>query len=280
MSLIASLPEIDKHSKAVYVMHEKSEKYIPAHTHKKGQLSYVEGGIAYIYVKNKTYIIPARHYFWVPVGLEHTLKVGHSATVLRSIFFYNYDDDKDPFYTKMGIYPMNDLLMEMIKYTEKWDGVITPKDSRYQFLSVIKNILPEISTRMIPIALPQTENERMQAIIKYIDKHISENHSLQSISSKFGMSERSLSRLFQTTVGVSFLQYLKLLRMVRAFEMLLLKDKSVSEIAYSIGYQSLSAFSNTFYLFTNLRPSDFHEYKLLPSKRGDVNHNSLYADRK
>jgi AraC-like DNA-binding protein len=257
MSLIASLPEIDKNPDSVYVMHERSEKYIPEHQHKKGQLSYVEGGLAYLYIKDKRYVIPAKHYFWIPYGLMHTLKIGHSGTVLRSLFFYTHDDDKHKFYSQFGIYPINELLMQMIKYTETWDGNIVPSNNKYQFLSVIKNILPEISKKKVPIALPFTENDRMRPILTYLEKRISEGHTLQSISERFGLSERTLSRLFQSTLNMSFLQYLKLLRMVKAVELMLLSDKSLGEIAYSVGYQSLSAFSSSFYNLTNHRPSDF-----------------------
>lgn len=101
MGLIAALPDIDKHSKSVFVMHEKSEKLIPFHRHTKGQLSYVEGGIAYITTDNKTYVVPARHFFWIPQGMEHLLRIGHSATVLRSLYFYAHDDSTDPFYIKL-----------------------------------------------------------------------------------------------------------------------------------------------------------------------------------
>lgn len=257
MGLIASLPDIDKLPECVYVMHERDEKLIPFHKHTKGQLSYVEGGLAYVNLRDKTLVIPARHYFWIPVGIEHMITVGHSATVLRSLFFYAFDDENDPFYNTLGIYPINDLLFQMIKYTEKWEGSVVQGDIRYQFLTTIKNILPENSTRMLPIALPFTENDRMQVIVKYIDSNIADPHTIQSISGRFGLSDRSLSRLFQATLGISFLQYLKLLRIIKALEMILQTDKSMSEIAYAIGYHSLSAFSNTFYQLTRLRPSDF-----------------------
>lgn len=258
MGLIASLPEIDNWPDSVYVLHEKLERLIPVHQHQKGQLSYVEGGIAYVHIQNKTLVIPARHYFWIPQGREHILKVSHSATVLRSIFFYVFDDDKDPFYSKVGIYPISDLLLQMIKYTDQWEGPIGREDSRYQFLTTIKNILPEMSTRVLPIALPSTENERMLSIMNYMETNIADPHTIQSVGDRFGLSRRSLSRLFQATLGISFLQYLKLLRMVKAFEMILQTDMSMSEIAYAIGYQSLSSFSNTFFQFTNLRPSAFN----------------------
>jgi transcriptional regulator GlxA family with amidase domain len=66
-----------------------------------------------------------------------------------------------------------------------------------------------------------------------------------------------LSRLFQETMKISFLQYFKLLRMVKAIEMMLQTDKSMSEIAYTLGYNNLSAFSNIFYQLTRTRPSEF-----------------------
>ena len=257
MSLIASLPDIDKFSNSVFVMHERSEKFIPYHSHEKGQLSYVEGGLAYLQLNDKNYVIPARHYFWVPQGLEHILKIGHSGTILRSIFFYTYDDHISPFFSEVGIYPINDLLLQMIKYTESWDGQVNPGESRYQFLSVIKNILPEISNKKLPISLPFTNNERILPILEFIENNLTDNHSLASLSKKFGIGERSLSRLFQLSLKTSFLQYLKLLRMVKSIDLMLESDRSISEIGYLVGYDSLSSFSNTFFQLTNYRPSDF-----------------------
>lgn len=257
MSLIASLPEIDTLSSSVFVKHERFEKFIPYHSHTKGQLSYVEGGLAYLQVNDKKYVIPAKHYFWVPQGLTHVLKIGHSGTVLRSLFFYTHDDDSHPFYSEVGIYPINDLLLEMIKYSESWYGHISPGESQFLFLSVIKNILPEISNKRLPIALPFCENERIQPILDYLLLHISDSHSLQSIGYEFGISERSLSRLFQQTLATSFLQYLKLLRIIKSIELMLQTDLSINEIAYEVGYGSLSAFSDVFMQLTNSRPSDF-----------------------
>ena len=257
MSLIASLPEIDNISSSVFVLHERSEKHIPYHKHVKGQLSYVEGGIAYLQIDEKYYVVPARHYFWLPQGMSHVLKIGHSGTVIRSLYFYTYDDHKSPFYSELGIYPINNLLMEMIKFSEDWFGHIVPGDDKYEFLAVIKNLLPEISKKKLPIALPYTENKRVTPILNFIEENISEKLSLENVSKNFGFSSRSLSRLFQLNLKTTFLQYLKLLRMVKAIELMLQTDLLMGEVAYAVGYSSLSAFSNTFYQHTNVRPSDF-----------------------
>ncbi|KUY30653.1 AraC family transcriptional regulator [Elizabethkingia ursingii] len=264
MGLIQALPDIDKHSKSVFVMHEKSEKLIPFHRHTKGQLSYVEGGIAYITTNNKTYVVPAKHFFWIPQGMDHLLRIGHSATVLRSLYFYAYDDHTDPFYTKLGIYPASELLIQMIKYTEIWDEKhVKSKDHNFEFLISLKNILPKISNEALPIILPMTDDQQMNKILHYLDSNINETLTLISISKRFGMSERSVSRLFRSALDISFLQYLKTLRMVKAIELILKSNKSINEIAYEVGYSSISTFSDTFHEFTQSRPSDLRKTKNL-----------------
>ncbi len=242
-------------------MHEKSEKLIPLHTHTKGQLSYVEGGIAYITIDYKTYVVPARHYFWIPKGIPHVLRIGYSATVLRSLYFYSHDDKENEFYNRLGIYPANELLIQMINHTEIWDGRnIDKKEPNFEFLVALKNVLPKLNNQdALSIILPITDDERMLKIVKYLEKSIDQAHSLKSVSTKFGMSERSLSRLFQSVLRISFLQYLKTLRIIKALEMILKTKTPISEIAYNVGYDTLGSFSNTFYAFTHSRPSELRK---------------------
>lgn len=258
MGLIASLPDIDKQPKAAFVMHEKFERLIPLHKHTKGQLTYIEGGIAYITIHFKTYIVPAHHYFWIPRGMPHLLRVSNSATVVRNIYFYTHDDSRHEFYSTLGIYPASRLLVEMINYTERWDGGhVRPTDENFEFLIALKNILPELNHKTLPIVLPITEDESMQRILRYLETKISLSLTLDDVSRHFNMSTRSLSRLFQATLHISFLQYLKTLRMVKAIEMLLKTNIPIGEIAIKVGYDSIGSFSNAFYALTQSRPSDF-----------------------
>jgi AraC-like DNA-binding protein len=258
MGLIASLPEIDNQPESVFVMHEKSEKLIPLHVHAKGQLSYVEGGIAYITIDYKTYVVPARHYFWIPKGIWHVVRVGQFATVFRSLYFYGDGDTANAFYNTLGIYPASELLIQMINYTERWDGGHVNRSSEnFEFLMALKNILPTLNNRSLPIILPITDDPRMQGIMEYIERNLGEPLGLKNVSSHFSMSERSFTRLFQAVLKVSFLQYLKTVRMVKAMEIILKTNMPISEIGERVGYHNIGSFSNAFFEFANARPSDF-----------------------
>lgn len=241
----------------MYIVHEKMERHLPLHSHSKNQFTYVDGGIAYIYTEAKTYVVPARHYMWIPKGLLHFVKVRNSVTVVQNLYFCSDDDDSNSFYNKLGIYPVNNLLFEMISFTDNWSGYIEKEDKAYAFMTAIKNILPELSVKSFSIALPTTTHAKLRPIILYMWQNFSDPITLESISTRFGMGERTLSRLFQSTMNISFLQHLKLLRITKAIEMIMQGDRSTSEIAYLTGYNSLAAFSKAFYKLTNIRPSDF-----------------------
>ena len=260
MGLIASLPEIDRLSDAVFVMHERSEKLIPLHTHRKGQLSYVDGGIAYITRGNKTYVVPARHYFWIPAGMPHVLRIGHSGTVLRSLYYGSFPEEEHPYFCRLGIYPASELLIQMISHTERWDEQhIKPEDGRYTFLAALRKLLPEFHDQHLSIVLPHTEDERMQQIIAFLGRNLGDPLTLSQVGRRFHMSERTVSRMFQSCLHMSFLQYLKTLRMVKAMELIVKTSRPIGEIAGDVGYDTPGAFSNTFQAFTGSRPSDFRK---------------------
>jgi AraC-like DNA-binding protein len=176
------------------------------------------------------------------------------------LFFYTYDDESDLFYKKLGIYPASELLIQMINYTENWDGQhIDIKNNNFEFFVAIKKLLPKLNNTSLPIILPTTEDDRLLKILNFLDKNISSRLCLHDLSVKFNMSDRSISRLFQSKLHISFLQYLKTLRIIKSIELILKTNKSISEIAFEVGYDTLGAFSNTFYDFTHSRPSDLRK---------------------
>lgn len=257
MSTEESMDLIDRHEETIVVVHDKKERKFPVHRHVKGQLTYVEGGIAYVHLADRTFVIPAGHYIWMPSGVQHRLQVRHAATAVRNLYFYHHDDAGNAFYNKMGIYPITRLLHEMIVFTNDYPAEVWPGSVEYRFLAALKGILPEVSRIALPFIVPTTQNERLRPVIDYISKNLSKPLTLAELSREFNMSQRSFSRLFQAELSISFLQYLKQRRIIRGIEMMLHTRANLTQIAYETGYQSLSAFSATFQQVMNMRPSEF-----------------------
>ncbi|RBL90677.1 helix-turn-helix transcriptional regulator [Chitinophaga flava] len=253
--------EIDGNAASIYVLNEPLENRFPMHWHHKSQILLVEGGIAYLNTHDKQYYIPARHFVWIPPHVAHNIKFNSSSMVIHNIYFMDEGDVDHPFYGQLSIYPVTGLIQEILQLSEAWQGNVYSGSWEYELLTTLKHILPHISKQPFTLLLPTTDDMRMQEILSYLHDNVSETLMLPDIAARFGYSVRSLTRLFKQTLNTSFLQYVKMMKMTRAMELLLQTDKNVSEVAYEVGYSGLTAFSNTFQQMINMRPSDFRQLK-------------------
>ncbi len=261
MSKTNFLNKVNSDKDVFYVVHEGIEKKFPLHSHNKHQLYYLEGGAAFFNTPKKSFFVPANHFLWIPSGLEHNIIFRTKVKMVHNIYIPTHlQTDNIRLETNAGIYPVTNLLAEMINYTLTWKGEIREDDSvKYQFLITLNNIIAEAANIPLPIALPTTKNENLSNILKYIHRNIDQPLSLDFIAEEFSYSTRTLSRLFQNNLNTSFLQYVKLTRIIRAMELLLQTDLTISEITFRCGYNNLSSFSYVFHKTVNISPAEFRK---------------------
>jgi len=251
------IKEVDIDKKSIYCHHDfMGELLIPTHKHDKAQMLYTEGGIVYVITQTNTYFLPARHFMWIPKGVEHSIHTNSENVIMRNLYF-PVKKSEHLFYESEGIYPINDLLLQMMLFTNRLDGNINKGTRNYDITKAIKAILPKICINNLPLSLPFSKDIRLTKIVNYLDANLKEPLYFSEISARFGFSERSLYRLFQKDLGMSFIQYLTIRRILKAIELLLEKHLTVNEVALAVGYNSVPTFSNTFYKILGQRPSDY-----------------------
>ena len=251
---------VEKQADAIFVVHEKFERRFDEHIHSKGQLSYVEDGIAYVTIDNKQLVVPAKHFIWIPKNVPHRLKVSHSATQLHSIYFHDHNKHTTNFYNAFGIYPANDLVVALIRFTQRWNEEnVTKKTDFYELIEGLYHIISEEKENGLNIMLPFSNDAKMIKITDYIQLFYGNNLTVEHMIEKFNMSERTFTRWFKKELGITFMQYLKAVRMMQAIEFLLKTNLSISEIANKVGYDSLPSFSTIFYEYTGKRPYDMRK---------------------
>ena len=258
------LTEVDRYEDTIYCHHAMmGEKLVPEHQHKKGQFLYTEGGVVYLNTPEKSYFLPARHYIWIPAGLPHSIHPSSASVIMRNLYFPVYQHD-DEFFSRPGIYPVDNLLMELMMFTNRWNGDIHPADeSRYSIAKAFKMLLSELGKGALPLSLPYPTDQRLMRIVTYMDEHVTDHISFREIANQFEISERSLARLFQKELNMSFIQYFTILRMLKGLKLLLDEKLSINEVAARVGYSSLPTFSNTFTKIVGVRPSEYVKHKNL-----------------
>ncbi|MEE0927751.1 MAG: AraC family transcriptional regulator [Acutalibacteraceae bacterium] len=101
-------------------------------------------------------------------------------------------------------------------------------------------------------------------VMKYINEHYAENLTAEQCSKQSNMSYSYFSRNFKKISGMTFKDYLNLVRITNAERLLITTDLSVSEISQKVGYNSESYFIATYKAIKSITPLAFR--KSLESK--------------
>jgi len=149
-------------------------------------------------------------------------------------------------------------------------------DRVVQFLRIL--IALAKSKECHPIASPDFASEsnplhleRMDRVFHFLHGHLQEDLRLVDAARTVNLSEGAFSHFFRSHTGKTFPHLLNELRIGRACRLLTETDKSISEVAYGCGFESLTNFNRQFRKIKGVRPREFREQMqrcLLDTRRG------------
>lgn len=97
-------------------------------------------------------------------------------------------------------------------------------------------------------------SERIIELKKKLSNHCHENLSISDLAVEFGLSESLLLKAFKTMYLVTPRQYLTNCKMLEANRLLKMNNATVNEVAFSLGYESVSSFSRAYFKRYGVRP--------------------------
>lgn len=113
------------------------------------------------------------------------------------------------------------------------------------------------------LVYPQYTNQNVKSSIKrvseYIDLHYFENFTLARMADLAHMSVSHFSMLFKKTTGQTCLNYLNMVRIAKAKELLQEADLKIYEIADMVGYSSMPYFNRIFKQIVRLTPVEYRK---------------------
>ena len=102
---------------------------------------------------------------------------------------------------------------------------------------------------------------------KFIEQHSDEELSLIKLAKAVNISPNYLSEKFKKVTGVNFVDYVARIRTEKARDLLEDVDLRISEIAFAVGFQSLSQFNRVFKKLFRKSPTEFRARLLKRSTR-------------
>ena len=126
-------------------------------------------------------------------------------------------------------------------------------------ISMIRSGLDEpaddsVSSEQLEEAL---ENRIMRELKGYVEDHLGEPITIEDLARHVHYSRTYITVRFKAATGMSIMDYVERRRMDRARELLLEGDRTVTQIAESLGYSSLQYFSRRFSRAVGCAPSRY-----------------------
>jgi len=120
-------------------------------------------------------------------------------------------------------------------------------------------------TNQLVLERQNLEPPLVQKARGYIDHHKTEPLSLSAVAKAAGASVFHFCKVFRKSTGLKFTDYVARVRLEDARTQLLNPNRRISEVAYDVGFQSLTQFNRMFKRVFGQSPSDFRSH--LSSKK-------------
>jgi AraC-like DNA-binding protein len=148
--------------------------------------------------------------------------------------------------------------VEKIKEAYRRTPIVPKKrlESIGQLLSTFADHLA-VTSNQITVAQANRETPIMINAKKFIDEHHTEPLSLGLVAQAVHASVFHFCKLFKKAAGINFTEYVSRVRVEKAKNLLLNRNLRANEIAYQVGFQSLTNFNRVFKTLTGESPSGY-----------------------
>ena len=129
-------------------------------------------------------------------------------------------------------------------------------ESVIKLLAIFAQHLSMVSNQVVV----QQENAEPPVIARakqFINEHQTEDLSLGQVAKAVNMSTFYFCKMFKKITGINFTDYLSRVRIEKAKNLLLNPNLRISEIAYEVGFQSLTHFNRVFKKIIGQSPTQY-----------------------
>jgi AraC-like DNA-binding protein len=159
-----------------------------------------------------------------------------------------------------------ELVRHGVRFTEKlrkaWEKNPLSTPDRYNGIVRLLTFFAKQLSGLINEIVLERQNAEPLAVQKardYIDQHKTEELSLTDVAKAGGASAFHFCKVFHKSTGLTFTDYVARVRVEDARTQLLNPSRRISEVAYNVGFQSLTQFNRTFKRVFRESPTEFRE---------------------
>jgi AraC-like DNA-binding protein len=129
-------------------------------------------------------------------------------------------------------------------------------DAMVKLLSIFAEHISVMSNRIV-VHRENSESPVIRRAKEFIVENQAEDLSLGQVAKAVNTSVFHFCKMFKKATGLNFTEYVSRVRVEKARNLLLNPNLRISEIAYEVGFQSLTHFNRVFKKITGHSPTDY-----------------------
>ena len=224
---------------------------IPRHRHREAQLIYAIRGTMTVRTSAGRWVVPTQRAVWVPPLEDHSIRMT-GLVEMRTV--YVCPEMAAGLSRRCAVVHVAPLLRELVLRIMKFAGAAIDRGAESRVVGVF---VDEIAiARQMPLHLPIPIDPRLRRITSALRHEPGDPRTLGQWGEFAGASARTLARLFQREVGMTFAQWRQQARLLAALE-LLAQGQPVTTVALDLGYDSPSAFISMFRRALGVSPGKY-----------------------
>ena len=231
----------------------RADTRVVPHAHPWGQVALSSTGVIRVTAPHGSYIVPPSRAVWIPPGVEHAVTVIEDAELL-TLYLHQPRSRCGPArsaaeaagWRQCRVLEVSGLLLALALQLDKTPDARRTAPSREtlarerRLAALVLDELRRAAPVRLGVDLPQ--EKRLRRLCEAVIDAPSRHATLAAWAADTGASARTLTRLFRSELGTSFVQWRQQVLLARAVP-LAARKLPMASIAAELGYASPSAFS-------------------------------------
>ena len=219
-------------------------------------LLYALRGTMRLEAVGRRWTLPPARAALIPAGQPVSVTILTQLTSASVLFAPHFMPDP-PAVTIFDVSPLARALVGECRAYGLDDGPLPPYG--HALFEMLATVVLRLAKSPSPLSLPLPASEPLRRALDLTEATASDGPTFVDIAYQTGQSTRALSRRFEQEMGMTWRQALCRIRMMRAVEVLAGSDLPVTEIAFLVGYNSVSAFNAGFRGLLGVSPTQYRE---------------------
>ncbi|SFM92617.1 helix-turn-helix domain-containing protein [Variovorax sp. OV329] len=206
------------------------------HQHHRGQLMFVDDGVLLVRTEGESWVVPPGRAAWVPPGKTHAVS---GTDVTNSWHLYLSPKASRVLPPKPCVVTLNALIEDLAPRAVSWSEQERLTATQRRLMTVLLDELRTAPLNRMQLPLPR--DRRLLRIASAILDNPADERTRDEWAAWAGLSSRTLTRLFQQEVQITFHQWREKVVLTAALERLT-HGESVAGVSDALGYATPSGF--------------------------------------